>query len=273
MPPLPPITVTPIGHIVSPLRTKHEAPRQPAEAADVDGRIELWPGAEYEHALEGLDGFTHLWIVSYFDRADGWRPKVQPPRSEIKRGVFATRAPRRPNPIGMSLVKLGRIEGTTLHVRGLDLLDGTPVLDLKPYLPYADVAADANSGWLSEATAATTDPGPRYTVAWGPRARTQLHWLAEHGGPALREAVDRTLTLGPTPHAYRRIKRLQDGYRLAYRDFRVRFRIQGTAVTVDGLETGYKPSVLADRAARASADTSLAIHRDFVAAFAQVGSE
>ena len=106
------LLVTPIGVVRSPFTEKMQAPRQPTAAQATLGRVELRPGQDFEHALEDLRTFRYVWLLFWFDRAEGWRPKVLPPRSDKRRGVFATRAPHRPNPIGMSLVELTGIEGT-----------------------------------------------------------------------------------------------------------------------------------------------------------------
>ena len=144
------LTLRPIGVVRSPFTEKVSAPRQPAAARDVVGRIELaaWPGME--HAVCDLDGCTHLWVIFWFHEAHDFRPKVLPPRSAgERRGVLATRSPHRPNPIGLSVVRLDRVEGLVLHIRDVDMLDGTPVLDVKPYVPYTDSVPEARVGWLS----------------------------------------------------------------------------------------------------------------------------
>src|SRR5271170_2121934 len=128
----------PIGVVRCPLVERAAAPRQSGLRASVSGCIELHAGHGYEHALEGLEAWERAWILFVFhlnvEEGRGWKPKVLPPRSDRKRGVFATRSPHRPNPIGLSAVTIERIEGLVVHVGGLDLLDGTPVLDLKPYV-------------------------------------------------------------------------------------------------------------------------------------------
>ena len=213
---LPRLTLTPIGVVRSPWKDKHSAPRQAALGRGVAGAIELLPQAEYLHALKDIEQWSHLWVLFWFDRAEGFRPTVQPPRSLEKRGVFATRAPYRPNPIGMSLVRLVRVEGTTLHVADLDILDDTPVLDIKPYVPYADVAEHANSGWLEqEPGQLPEDRGPRYAVSWSALAEEQLAFLAERDPLPLRDMAEAVLRDGVAPHPYRRIKRVGAGLRLA----------------------------------------------------------
>ena len=125
---------------------KDEAPRQ----AVVDGAeavIELFPGRNLEHAIEDLAGWERIWVIFWFHLNPGWRPKVLPPRSTSgRKGVLATRSPHRPNPLGLSAVRLLRIEGLNLHVQGVDMIDGTPVLDIKPYVPYSDAFAQSGSG-------------------------------------------------------------------------------------------------------------------------------
>jgi tRNA-Thr(GGU) m(6)t(6)A37 methyltransferase TsaA len=246
----------PIGFVRSPFTERMEAPRQAPGGAP--GRIELLPGRGFEDALEGLDAWDYAWILFVFhenvaqDR--GWRPKVQPPRSEKKVGVFATRSPHRPNPIGLSCVRIDRVEGLIVHVRELDLLDGTPVLDLKPYVPYADARPDAKSGWLEP-----RDPAATWQVTFAKEALAQLVWL-EARGVALRPHIEAALALGPQPHAYRRIRRQGAGYRLALKEWRVDFTVDGQTITVRAIATGYRSSQLAT-------DAAPSLHREFLAAF------
>lgn len=249
-----PITMIPIGHVRSPLGDKASAPRQPSEAAGIHGTIELCAGRGLEDALSGIEDWDHLWVVFVFDRAEGYRPKVLPPRSKERRGVLGTRSPHRPNPIGLSVVRLERVEGLVLHVSGLDLLDGTPVLDLKPYVAYTDSVPDAKSGWLG------ADPGPRWTIRFEPAAQQALAWLAERGEAELGGRLETLLSTGPEPHAYRRIRLLEDGRReIATRAWRARFRVEGREVVVEGIHSGYRPKQLASPSSE-----ELALHRAFV---------
>jgi tRNA-Thr(GGU) m(6)t(6)A37 methyltransferase TsaA len=257
------LTLRPIGVVHSPHKDKLSAPRQPAEARDVQGRIELYRHVHPEHALLDLDGFSHVWVIFWLHQSIGFHAKVEAPRSVDKRGVFATRSPYRPNPIGLSLLRLDRIEGNSLHVRDVDLLDGTPVLDVKPYVAYTDVAQDAQSGWLQS----PADPGPRYTVTWSEPAELQLAWLAQHIDLDLRGLAESVLTLGPAPHPYRRIKAFADHLRLGIRDFRLRFVVEGQTVRVLGIATGYRQRVLDDPGAVATERTPLYVHRGFVKRF------
>lgn len=266
------ISLQPIGIFRSPFRERLDAPRQPQAAAETEGQVELFPGHGYEDALTDLDQFDHLWLVFWFDRNVSYRPKVQPPRSEVKRGVFATRAPYRPNPIGLSAVRLLRIEGLTIFVRGVDLLDDTPILDVKPYIPYSDAIPQANHGWLEvESTLAGQAERPRdpirdYSVQFAELAQEQLAYLQQEHGVALRERIEEVLRLGPTPHAYRRIRREpapHPGYVLALKDWRVRFSSEGHDIRVDSLHSGYRPSQLFAEGGQVPA-----AHRAFVAKWA-----
>jgi len=133
----------PIGVIKTPYKMKKGTPIQPPGARDVKGTVELNP--EYTDGLKDLDGFTHIILVYHFHRTDGHSLHVQPYMDQTKRGVFATRIPGRPNPIGISVVRLDEIQGNTLHVRDVDILDGTHLLDIKPYVPEFD----AEIGWLT----------------------------------------------------------------------------------------------------------------------------
>lgn len=259
------LTLSPIGFVRSPFADRHSAPRQPALAKDTPAQIELLPQAELEHGLSDIEEWSHLWVLYWFHLNAHFRPKVEAPRSERRRGVFATRSPYRPNPIGLSAVALERVEGRILHVRGMDMIDGTPVLDIKPYVPYTD-HVDANSGWL-ETTGSPKDPGPQFEVDFASEARAQLAWLNEHAALDLEPAIVRILSTGPVPHPYRRIKRDGAGYRLGLRDWRVRFALDGKRVHVLTIASGYKARVLADPAAQATAATGLDVHRAFVAAF------
>lgn len=255
------LTLEPIGHVRTALATKVEAARQPSASGGAPGRIELLPGRHFEHALADLDGWEYIWVLFWFDRNAGWRPKVLPPRSRSgRKGVFATRSPHRPNPLGLSAVRLERIEGLTLHVRDVDMLDGTPVLDIKPYVAYTDAIPAAGAGWLA-AAAAPQDPVPAFMVEWSELAAEQAAWVEARTGLALRERITESLLLGPEPHPYRRIRRERDGLVLAVKEWRALFSVAGRRVCVAALATGYRPAELA----RAARDERRLAHREFAA--------
>lgn len=251
----------------SPWNAKHSAPRQPSEARGVEGRIELVAGGEYEYGVEDLESWSHIWVLFWFHLNPTWHAKVLPPRSSKKRGVFATRSPHRPNPIGMSVLTLTRVDGRVLHVRDLDILDQTPVLDIKPYVAYTDAVPSANAGWLELPNEVSTDPAPTYQVEFVERASAQLAWLQSRIGFDLDAQTRAVLALGPAPHAYRRIRVFEQYSRVAVKDFRLYFRVEGTLMRVFEIETGYRARELAEPNAVAKAETPLSVHRDFVAQF------
>ena len=164
-----PFSYQPIGFLRSPYARRIDAPHQGTVVEGTEAGayalatlvLEEWLD---EKVLRDLDGFDRLWLIYDFHLSDGWTSCVKPPRGGPKRGVLATRSPHRPNSIGLSAVELLEIEGRTLHLRGVDLLDGTPVLDIKPYVPYADAFPKARAGWIDELDAKLgrcSAPGPR----------------------------------------------------------------------------------------------------------------
>jgi len=172
-------TFEPIGIAHTVFKEKFGIPRQPGLVGGAKGILKLHPshgGEELRPALRELEGFSHLWVIFVFHDhgAQKWKPGIRPPRlgGNRKVGVLASRSPHRPNPIGLSVVKVERIDadargGAEIHVSGVDLLDGTPILDIKPYLPYADSVPAATSGWAGEEI-------QRTPIAWTEKAREDL---------------------------------------------------------------------------------------------------
>lgn len=263
----PRLTLDPIGYLRSPLATKVEAARQPRAAVGTPARIELLPGRNFEHALEDLERWELIWVIFWFHLNPGWRPKVLPPRSTTgRKGVFATRSPHRPNPLGMSVVRLERVEGLILHITDSDMLDGTPVLDLKPYVAYTDAHPGAGTGWLEDVARAGTssqpaDPVSAYLVQFEALATEQAAWIDAHTGLAIRERVQSTLALGPTSHPYRRIRRVGEWMQLSVKEWRVRFIAIERDVRVLEINSGFRDSQLAAD----GDDESLRLHREFLA--------
>lgn len=154
------VVYQPIGIIRSPFKTPKGTPIQPVGAVGQIGRLELIP--EFSPALESLAGFSHIYLIYHFHLAKTYTPSVVPFLDDRARGLFATRAPARPNPIGLSVVRLEGIEATTLHVKDIDVVDGTPLLDIKPYVPVFDKHEADRIGWLAEKSAeadGVTDDG------------------------------------------------------------------------------------------------------------------
>jgi tRNA-Thr(GGU) m(6)t(6)A37 methyltransferase TsaA len=138
----------PIGVIHSPLREPLGAPIQSVVARGVEGMVELFP--QYAEGLRDIEGFSHLILIYHFHLSDRSSLIVRPYLDDETHGVFATRAPARPNPIGISVVRLARVDGTRLHITGVDILDGTPLLDIKPYIPQFDAIETEKIGWLRD---------------------------------------------------------------------------------------------------------------------------
>jgi len=137
----------PIGIIRSPFKEPVGMPVQPGGARGVTGTVEIF--GDYQAGLADLEGFSRIILIYPFHRSAGWSPLVTPFLDDRERGVFATRAPRRPNAIGLSIVRLTGVKGGELSIMDVDILDGTPLLDIKPYVPAFDSFADERSGWLS----------------------------------------------------------------------------------------------------------------------------
>ena len=152
------VPMTPIAHIRSPFETKFGVPRQSGLVPELTAEIVFTPPYRNPDALRGIEGFDYLWLLWHFSaaRQEGWSPTVRPPRlgGNARLGVFATRSPFRPNPIGLSCVRLLGVShdsrGPVLRVAGADLMDGTPIFDIKPYLPYADAHPEAAGGFTEE---------------------------------------------------------------------------------------------------------------------------
>lgn len=160
------ISINIIAHIYNDFDEKFGIPRQSGLAPSARSKIIFEPEYRSPDALRGMDGYSHLWLLWQFDKAakNKWQPTVRPPRlgGNVRMGVFATRSPYRPNPLGLSLVKLDKIEtssscGPVLHVSGADIMNGTPIFDIKPYLAYADSVPGAISGFAPDPSKITVD--------------------------------------------------------------------------------------------------------------------
>ena len=137
-----------IGIIHSPFTKLADMPIQPAGSKGIQGNIEVFP--EYEQALQDLDGFSHLYAIYQFHKASGWKEKVIPFLDDQERGLFATRAPKRPNPIGLSVLKIIAVKRNIITIDNVDILDNTPLLDIKPYIPQFEPVENLRIGWLRE---------------------------------------------------------------------------------------------------------------------------
>lgn len=220
--------ITPIAHIETPFAEKFGVPRQ-SGVADCSGRIVFAPAYRDPAALRGLEEFSHIWLIWQFDRAlrQGWSPTVRPPRlgGNARMGVFATRSPFRPNALGLSSVRLDRVEldpalGPVLHVSGADLMDGTPIFDIKPYLPYTDSHPQAAGGFTD---GLAHEP---LTVECSPA-------LLEHIPADSREGLLGVLAGDPRPRYQEDPQRV---YGLSFAGRNVKFTVDGDRLTVIAVE-------------------------------------
>jgi tRNA-Thr(GGU) m(6)t(6)A37 methyltransferase TsaA len=200
-----------IGTIESCYQDKFGTPRQPGLVPSSWARLRIAKEWQPESSLEGLEGFSHLWIVFLFHQNTNLRyhAKVHPPRMGGKQiGVFATRSPHRPNPIGLSLVKIEKIEKDSIYLSGIDLVDGTPVIDIKPYIPEVESIPEARAGWSQEA------PKTQIEIQWTVE-QTKLisEWSARINQPRLKNLIEETLALDPRPLVYRGYEGTESPYR------------------------------------------------------------
>jgi len=225
----PDFTFNAIGRVSSPYKEKFAIPRQPGVVAAAKGKIALQDTANNIELVRGLEQFSHIWVVFVFHATaeQGWKPLIRPPRlgGNSKMGVLASRSTFRPNPIGMSVVKLDRIEEVDkqvcIHISGLDLLDNTPVLDIKPYIPYSDAITDANAGYAQER------PAEVLNISFSKQARGLLNKFNSER-PELKALIEQVLTQDPRP-AYKQKKHDNKIYGMQLFDFNIQWRMLSLA--------------------------------------------
>lgn len=254
----------PIGYVRSGKSLKFQTPHQPDRTSSDESLVVLEPGRQFDLALQDLEGFDRIWLVSWFDRNKNWRPRPLPPRGPAKRrGVFATRSPHRPNPIGLTCVPLLGVDGLTLRVGPLDLVDGTPILDIKPYLRTVDAFPEASLGWVGEIEEELASE-ERYVIQVSEAGEEQLSWLRDEWSIDFTERAFGILSLNPRPHRTRRILEVEDGlFRMACGPWRLYYRIDGMTVRVESVAKGYSDETLLSKGYEGITD------RDAQLAFAQ----
>ena len=218
-----------IARIETDFPTKFGIPRQSGIIESLKGRIVFEPEYRNAEAVRGLEEFSHIWLIWEFSEAvrDSWSPTVRPPRlgGNVRKGVFATRSPFRPNPIGLSSVKLESIEfdsklGPILHVSGVDLMDGTPIYDIKPYIAYTDSHPEAVSGFASK-------PAEYLLEVDFPEE------LLNKVKPTLRESLIEILAHDPRPQYQDDPKRV---YGMEFGSFEIKFKVEGMRLTVEEIK-------------------------------------
>ena len=229
--------LTQIATVYSPYKEKFGTPRQSGLTSSVQAKIVFSPEFATAEALRGLDEYSHIWLLFIFHHncQKGWQPTVRPPRlgGNKRVGVYASRSPFRPNPIGLSAVKLLQVNcqggELSLQVEGADLIDGTPIIDIKPYIEYADSFPDAISGFAQQA------PEQLLSVEYSPLAQAQLQTL-EIKAPNLDAIIRETLSLDPRP-AYRRQNTDEREYGVDLDGYNILWRVETDKIVVTAIET------------------------------------
>lgn len=224
---------------------KFQAGHQPATATEASNELELLPGCGYEQAVQDLAGMERVWLVWWFHRNTDWRPLVLPPRGPSqRRGVFATRSPHRPNPLGLTCVSLVGVEGRRLLLGPCDLVDGTPVFDVKPYIASYDAFPDARAGWIDAIETELREPA-RFVVAYSATAREQGDWLRATWQVDFTSRLGEILSRDPAPHRTRRIRRRSAReFEIGCGAWRAVFTLVGELVSIVALEAAYPMSFL-----------------------------
>lgn len=227
-------SIKPIGITESCFQEKFATPRQPGLVKDSVSTIRIFPEYIPEHSLSGLEGFSHLWVLGWMhlNTNKNFRPKIHPPRLKgAKMGLFATRSPHRPNPIAISVAKIEKIDGNLIHLSGLDFINGTPVIDIKPYLRLCDCLPEAKDGWIEK------NSFPELSVFFTENAEEDLKRCGMAG---LKELI--TETLASDPRNRRDGTQMGDGFEMGFfiANHDVHFVIKDGTAIVLRIETGKK---------------------------------
>lgn len=225
------LTLKPIGFFKSEQIEPYDAGRQPDELGK-NGTIELISGENLEQALIELETCTHIWIIFGFHLNQNWKPMVQTPRSDKKIGVFATRAPYRPNPIGLSVVKIISIEGLNIHVSENDILNGSPIYDIKPYHPEYDLVTGAKIDWLQKSSL------KKQKITFSPMAKEQIEFL-KNLNIDIKSFIIRQLEFDPINNEKKRVTENSGYWTLAYRTWRIDFSVIESKIAILSLRSGY----------------------------------
>lgn len=233
--------------------------------SEASGYIELIKGHNYEQGLKDLDGFDHIWVFFVFHLNSNWRPLTNPPYSDGKgkKGVFATRSPYRPNPLGMSCVRLDNVTGNRLYLSGADLLNNTPIIDIKPYLPEYDSFPDASRGWLENVKKEI------YAVSFDGVAQARLDFLKKQGVD-LTGVINSQLQHNPCDKTRNKFMKENDQLLLRFKSWRIAFIIIEATVIIKNIWSGYESyaSLLGN-----DSDADLTVHKKFNRHFGKIPSD
>lgn len=236
------IQINPIGFLHSYLRQRYETPRQGVLAKDSKAIIQLNPKQNFEQAVKDLDGFERIWIIYQFHLNKNWKPLVTPPRHTRKKiGVFATRAPYRPNAIGISCVKLDKVEGLKIFISESDLLDGSPILDIKPYLPYSDSFPNVKTGWVK------SDLAEMYNVSFNAKSKKVNEKLKLENDINLFDYARIQLEFNPTDLSRKRITKIntqktgEEKFVLSYQDWQIQYSVDEAKKKIRILDIIFNP--------------------------------
>lgn len=230
--------VSPIGTFHGEAVYKYDVPRQGRLFPGHPGRVELLSGQNFETALRDLDGFERIWLIFKFHENEGWRPTTRPPvafQGLNRVGTFASRSPYRPNGIGLSCVKLLRIEGLTLYVDESDLLDQTPILDIKPYIPMADAFPLARAGWVD------LQEKNQWNIYFEPLFSEKASWIYDKLKWDLKSFAELQLSVAPEDSSRKRVVLESNKGVLSYRTFRICFALnqENKTVILEDILSGY----------------------------------
>ena len=227
----------PIAHINCQSNELYELPSQ-GSLRELEAEIVF--NEDMSQAIQDLTGIDRLWLIFHFHLSEGWKRKVFPPRGDKKISVLATRSPHRPNPLGLSCVKLLKVEHNSLKISGHDLVDQTPIFDIKPYIPYADSFEESAIGWLDK-----VESHQHFDIIWEPIAQQQISWLEQNSQWQIKRLASQILSMGVRPGRDRINQLDEKNYELACKSWRLRFQQKDQAIHIDKIYSGYDAESLA----------------------------
>ncbi|PID28740.1 MAG: tRNA (N6-threonylcarbamoyladenosine(37)-N6)-methyltransferase TrmO [Candidatus Cloacimonadota bacterium] len=252
------IVFTPIGSLISNDKDKADLPRQPI-FSNSKAVIRLNKGCNFEEGLKDLEGFERLWVIFHFDKNSSWKPLVDPPINcdGKKKGVFSTRSPYRPNGIGISVVNILKIDGLDIHIEKSDMIDGTPILDIKPYIPRSDSFPQSRFGWVESAES------NKFTIKFTGDVESKIAFL-EKRGIFLKNRIFTQLEYDPFNSKKKRVERSGSQYILKIGTWRVCFGNIEKEIFISDIGSGYTKSEICDDSDKYGDKD---IHKDFLDSF------